>query len=185
MTRVRLRPAHSPQTLAEIYREPHDHTRWHDHIIRVNATIELAQDLAGGPLRAVADLSCGSAAVAKALTAEEYHLGDLAPGYGYHGPLEVTAEELPKVDLFVCTETLEHLDDPDAVLRQIREKSGKLVLSTPVDAWQDNNPEHYWAWSRDDVEAMLSGAGWSVELYKELDFRPGGLTYCFGIWGCS
>jgi hypothetical protein len=31
---------------------------------------------------------------------------------------------------------------------------------------------------------MLAAAGFGVEMYKELDFRPDGLTYCYGIWGC-
>jgi len=184
VTRVRLRPAHAADTLADIYRAPHDHTRWRDHEIRVDRTIDLARRLTGGPLPSGADLSCGSGKVLRSLDVLERHFGDLAPGYQYQGPLEGTLEQIEPVSVYICTETLEHIDDPDAVLRQIRTKTQLLVLSTPIDAWRDNNVEHYWAWSRADVEEMLTAAGFRVELYEELDFRPEGLTYCYGIWGC-
>ena len=182
--RKRLRPAHTPAQLAEIYATPHDHTQWADHVARVDATIAIARALADGPLERGADLSCGSAAVLNALAIAERHLGDFAPGYQYTGPIEETIEQIPDVDLFVCTETLEHLDDPDVVLKQVRAKTRLLVLSTPVDAWDDDNLEHYFAWSQSDVEEMLTAAGFTVAGYAELDFRPYGLVYSFGIWGC-
>lgn len=182
MTRQRLRPAHPQYILGALYAKPHDHTRWPDHIIRVATTAGLARKFAG-PVASAADLSCGSGAILAALEAEQRIYGDYAPGYDYQGPIEETIEQIPNVDLFVCCETLEHLDDPDAVLTKIRQKARMLVLSTPVDAWGDTNLEHYWAWSRADVEKMLVDAGWQVDEYVELDFRPEGLVYCFGVWG--
>jgi hypothetical protein len=182
--RKRLRPAHTPEQLAQIYATPHDHTQWPDHIARVDATIAIAKALAGGTLDSAADLSCGSGAVLGALNVRRLHLGDYARGYEYVGPNEETIEAIPEVDMFVCTETLEHLDDPDAVLKAIRAKARMLVLSTPVDAWDDDNIEHYWAWSQADVEEMLAAAGFTVAGYAELDFRPYGLVYSFGVWGC-
>ena len=183
MTRIRLREAHTPERLAEIYAKPHDHSQWADHQIRVAVTIQLAHALAG-PVEAAADLSCGDAAILGALRAKRKHLGDLAPRYEYHGPLEETIDRIPHVDLYVCAETLEHVDDPDLVLRAIRAKTDAFILSTPVGAWQDRNPEHYWAWSRDDIEDMLALAGFGIVFYTGLDLRPGGGEYEFGIWGC-
>lgn len=183
MTRQRLRPAYGAEDLARIYPKPHDHTRWIDHQMRVRMTAIVAQG--AGRLHSGADLSCGDGAVLRSLDLAVRHFGDLAPGYEHTGPIEQTIGDIPDVDLFVCTETLEHLDDPDLVLKRIREKSGGLVLSTPVDAWDDTNPEHYWAWSRSDVEEMLAAAGFTVVVYACLDARggvPG--SYCFGIWGC-
>lgn len=185
MTRVRLRPAHPPEKLAEIYATPHDHRLFGDHRLRVAATIETARWLiADEDVSSAADLSCGNGVVLRSLEAGELHFGDVAPGYRYEGPIEETVEQIPDVDLFVCAETVEHLDDPDAVLKGIRAKTRLLVLSTPVDAWGDDNPEHYWAWGRGDVEAMLTAAGFQVDVYTAVDFRPLGLPYCFGIWGC-
>lgn len=183
MTRQRLRPAYADDELRGLYRTPHDHRRWHDHHLRVDVSIAVARWLAGDGVAAAADLSCGNGAILTAIPAAMKHYGDFAPGYQHQGPIEETIGQIPDVDLFVCSETLEHLDDPDVVLGRIRERSRMLVLSTPVDAWNDSNPEHYWAWSREDVEEMLTAAGWQMHVYATADFRPMGLPYCFGIWG--
>jgi hypothetical protein len=181
--RARLRPAYTPERLGQIYAQPHRHDQWPDHLVRVAVTIDLARALAGRPATA-ADLSCGDAAILKALDPDTTYLGDYAPGYQLHGPIEETITQIPRVDLFVCSETLEHLDDPDKVLHAIRGRAASLILSTPVDCWNDPNPEHYWAWSREDVEDMLATAGWQVAFYTGLDLRPTTGAYCFGIWGC-
>lgn len=183
VTRVRLREAHTPQRLAEIYARPHDHSQWPDHQIRVAVTVQLAHALAG-PVTTAADLSCGDAAILRALRVKRKILGDYASGYEYEGPLERTIEEIPHVDLYVCCETLEHVDDPAAVLAAIRPKTDALVLSTPVGAWQDRNEEHYHAWDREGVEELLGEAEFRVVFFAELDLRPGGGEYSFGIWGC-
>lgn len=189
MTRARLRPAYTPAELAELYATPHDHRAWRDHHLRVAVTVEVARWMAADTaLEAAADLACGNAAVLRAVQLDDprlktLHLGDLAPGYDYTGPIEDTVTQIPNVDLFVCSETLEHLDDPAKILEAIRSKTRSLVLSTPVDAWDDGNPEHYWAWSRSDVEAMLTSAGFETVVYTALDLRPAGYPYQFGIWG--
>ncbi|MFD9949831.1 hypothetical protein ACFWYW_55820 [Nonomuraea sp. NPDC059023] len=183
MTRKRLRPAHTEDELKALYRTPHDHRRWRDHHLRVDATIAVARWMASDGLASAADLSCGNGTILSAVPAATRHFGDFAPGYEFRGPIEQTINELPNVDLFICSETIEHLDDPDAVLRQVRDRARMLVLSTPVDAWNDTNSEHYWAWSREDVEDMLQAAGWRLHFYGTADFRDMGLPYCFGIWG--
>lgn len=186
MTRKRLRPAWSEDELLALYARPHDHRRWPDHQLRVNVTVQVARWLAGGGVGAAADLSCGNGTVLSEVPAARTYYGDFAaaPGYQFCGPIEETLTQLPeRVDLFICSETLEHVDDPDAVLAGIRANARQLVLSTPIDAWDDSNPEHYWAWSREDVEQMLTAAGWRQHVYTAVDFRPMGLPYCFGIWG--
>jgi hypothetical protein len=183
MTRKRLRPAYTDAELAALYRAPHDHRRWRDHHLRVDVTIAVARWMAGDGVAAAADLSCGNGAILTATPAEVKHYGDIAPGYQYHGPIEQTIDQIPKINLMVCSETLEHVDDPDFVLARMRERAGMLVLSTPVGAWGDTNPEHYWAWSREDVEDMLKAAGWHQHVYATADFTPMGLPYEFGIWG--
>lgn len=182
MTPKRLRPEYSEERLRELYRTPHDHRRWPDHRLRVDVTIAVARWMAGAGVQSAADLSCGNGAILDAVPAAAKHYGDFAPGHQYQGPIEKTVAELPPVDLMVCSETIEHLDDPDAVLSRIRGRARMLVLSTPVDAWDDDNPEHYWAWSRADVEGMLVDAGWGLHVYAEADLRNQG-PYRFGIWG--
>lgn len=185
MSRKRLRPAYPPERLAAIYGKPRDHTTWRDHRLRVAVTGQIAAWAAQEHrARSAADLSCGDGAILQAVPVRERYFGDLAPGYGYDitGPIEETISRIPQVDLFICTETAEHLDDPDDVLARIRGTAHRMVLSTPIDAWNDTNPEHYWAWSRGGVEQMLDDAAWGVEAYAELDLRPLGLWYAYGIW---
>lgn len=180
MRRERLRPAWPADELARIYATPHDHRHWGDHQARVDVTIAVGCRLAGPGVETAADLSCGNGSILSTLPAQVRHFGDLAPGYDITGPIEQTIFEIPDVDLFVCCETLEHLDDPDTVLKQIRDKTRMLLLSTPVDAWDDGNLEHYWAWDRNAVEHMLTTAGFQVAEYTEV--AP---SYRFGIWGCK
>jgi hypothetical protein len=87
--------------------------------------------------------------------------GDFAPGYPVHGPVEDTLPNLGTVDLLIMSETLEHLDDPDAVLRLARSACRTLVMSTPTNEWDahgDGNREHYWSWGLDDIAHMLLAA---------------------------
>lgn len=181
--RARLREAYAPAELAKVYAKPHDHSLWPDHQLRVAVTVQVAYGLAG-KVQTIADLSCGDGAIARSLPADRRIFGDFAPGHEYEGPISQTVWKIPQVSLFVCAETIEHLDEPELILKAIRAKAAGLVLSTPVDAWQDRNPEHYWAWGRLDVEEMLAAAGWTPAVYCELDCRPGGGEYAFGIWGC-
>jgi hypothetical protein len=181
--RIRLRPAHDPDTLTRIYAEPHVHTKWLDHKVRVAVTAQFAHVLSGHSETA-ADLSCGDGVILNALDVDTRYFGDFAPGYPLTGPIDDTIARIPMVDLFVCCETIEHLDDPDLTLKLIRAKAKTLVLSTPVDAFDDRNLEHYWAFSRRGVEDMLTTAGFTVVAYAALDLRPCGGEYQFGVWYC-
>lgn len=189
----RLRPAHTPERLAELYATPHDPAKGIGHRERIDLSLAFARAIVPGVERLiVADLSCGQGAkLAHGLSTGTLHLGDVAvlpatlgATAKYCGPIEQTIDLIPDVDLFVCTETLEHLDAPVDVLRQIRGKARRLLLSTPINAWFDReaNQEHYWAWDREGVEQLAADAGWAVEVFMELDTRPFGGWYQFGTW---
>jgi hypothetical protein len=181
MRRVRLRPAYSAEDLERLYAVPHDSSPWRDHDVRVAVTTAIARGFE--ERETVADLSCGDGRIARGVALAPI-LGDIAPGYPVVGPLEQTLPYLRPVDLYVCSETLEHLDNPELVLALIRERTRFAVVSTPLEAWNDyGNPEHYWAWDREAVEAMFSEAGFEVVVFNALDMRPGWSPYCFGIWG--
>lgn len=169
-----------------VYSQPHNHWIYgtgHGH--RVRATIELMRQRCL-PVDSVADLSCGNGEVPRAAGARLTVLGDYAPRYEYSGRLEDNLPRIPRVDLYTCCETLEHLDDPDLALRLIREKATRLVLSTPIDKWDDGNGEHLWAWSRQDVEKMAEAAGFRVDAYDNVDaLALYDETYNYGIWICS
>lgn len=195
--RARLRPAWNEAELAAIYAEPHRHDQWPDHIARVDATIALARELftVTGIPRSIADLSCGDAAIAFALHPAScgkfgpdavLHLGDLAPGWPYHGPIEKTLRDLDRADLLICTETIEHLNDPDAVLALARDRAAALLLSTPESEGNDANAEHYWRWDTAGVRDMLTAAGWDPVLSRVVTWRDeNGYPWSYQIWGCT
>lgn len=179
--KVRLRSAYDLSTLMTVYPMSYDHTRWSDHVQRVNATIDLARRLCP-TLNSVADLSCGDGMIASSLDASSVVLGDLVPGHDLVGPIEETLLKIGHVDLFICSETIEHLDDPDRVLVDIRRHADHLVLSTPIGEISCDNPEHYWGWDQDAVREMLTIAGWIPVIQEDLVTTP--RHYDFQLWGC-
>lgn len=194
MYRKRLRPMPSAAELARMYATPHDHTRWADHLIRVDVTAMIGawmlRDRRIGAV--IADLSTGNATIPRDIAdmanmpRESLILGDFAPRYEHVGPIEQTIERLDddSVDLFVCSETVEHLDDPDAVLARVRAKAHRLLLSTPIgETDPDGNPEHVWGWDVEAVESMLSGAGWRPVVVNSLELRDS--VYDFMILACE
>lgn len=160
--RLRLRPTYTDQQLAELYARPNDYTNWDDHRLRVELTFRFAKHYLPN-VASVADLSAGATPLIQTIWPHARHyVGDFAhrPGYDFHGPIEQTIQLLPHVELFVSGETIEHLDDPDAVLREIRVRAAHLVVSTPNGETTDHNPEHYWGWDLDGVHEMLIATGW-------------------------
>lgn len=182
------RPFWTPTQTAEIYASPHDWRVLGDgHKVRIERLIAIAKTLYPNP-DTVADLSCGIPTITDALRAKRTYLGDFAPGYEFTGPIEQTIDLIPDVDLFLCAETLEHLQDPDSVLVKIRGKAKALVCSVPICRVpeDDGNGEHYWAFDRDGFEQMLNECGWDVVIYEQVTASPGttGPTYQCGLAGC-
>jgi hypothetical protein len=186
MRRERLRAAYSPEMLRFIYNTPREREENLDDRLRMAVTGQLARVMAG-EAQSAADLSCGEGRILAVVNTPVRYYGDTAPGWPITGPIDETISQIPKVDLFICTETVEHLDDPDTTLKAIRDKTRALVLSTPVGAWNDrSNVEHYWAWDRQAVEAMLAGARFYPVVYLELDLSISGPhSYTYGIWACK
>lgn len=177
--------------LATTYPKPHQHSGFPDHLLRVSATQALGKwmvrDL--GQFTAM-DLSCGDGMIARSLGAHHVTLGDIA--HGDHvdmvGSIEGALHQIkggPRADIFINCETLEHVDDPDAVLRGIREVTDRLLLSTPIDAWNDDNPEHVWAWDKGEVAYMLINAGFRPYVYMNVDPRSESFPYSWGLWGAK
>lgn len=180
---VRLRDKMSAMEMEKVYAVPHDAKRWADHVVRVDYTIQLGRTVA--VRNTVADLSCGNGSIANGITADLVILGDYAGSYQFQGDLVETLPLLGPSDLYVCTETLEHVDDPELVLSLIKQTgAATLLLSTPVDCFDDDNPEHYWAWDQAGVEELLTKAGWTVQEYSALDLRKMQSPYIFGCWLC-
>jgi hypothetical protein len=182
MTIVRLRPKYSEEILRAMYATPHDHMRWgRGHRERVLKMIELGK--LKEPYDSIADLSCGNGYVIDNLSSQIKLKGDLAPGYPYTGMIEQTIHEISPVELFISGETLEHLDDPTAVLTQIRACCSMLLLSTPIENFEDTHAEHYWGWDQEGVESLMFGAGFNTRLaFARVDTRVYRDAYCYGVW---
>lgn len=182
-----IRPFYTQEQLKEIYVEPHNHDLYgRGHHIRVELTKALAIELASYvEAKTGADLSCGNGSILSAVPLDEYILGDYAPGYEFSGPLEKNLNKIPDVDIYVCSETLEHLTSPRDVLFALRKKARSLVLTTPIGKWDDPFPEHYWAWDRKGVESMLTEAQWLIVTYVEFDQTVLNDDYVIGMWCCT
>jgi len=182
----RLRPRYTDGELAHVYEEQYDHTRWPDHVLRVEATVDFIRTVTTkSGRRRVADLSCGDAAIARAVPdVHERYLGDLVHNdeYDFHGRIEDTVHQLPVVDLFILSETLEHLDDPWRVLELIRERAHRIVLTTPLDERDGGNPEHYWGWDEDGVRSIMETVGWAPTHYEAWTPQVKDPYYTFQFW---
>lgn len=182
MYRERCRPRYSDDELDEIYdRSWQLEPDWLDHVQRFDFTERLAVKLINDTDRTAADLSAGDGYWSRRLPDLEWTLSDYVPAHQLFGPIEETIHQISPVDVFFCCETIEHLDDPDYILQQIRGKTKKLVLSTPKKYEVDINPEHYWSWDDEAVKEMLIIAGFNPIEYLETTYQPG---YIFQIWGC-
>jgi len=139
-----------------------------------------------GRVASLADMAAGDGKIPRSLA--EYSgiepiLGDYAPGYQYQGTYQETVPQLPVVDLFVSTNTLEHLNYPDDDLKLIREHTRQLLLGVPIDE-HDAEGQHLWFWSKEGVEDMIRGAGFERMAYCEVDMGPIWEHLKFGIWAC-
>jgi 2-polyprenyl-3-methyl-5-hydroxy-6-metoxy-1,4-benzoquinol methylase len=212
MTVIRLRANYSDEELQRLYSPLYEPEKFQDHRLRLPTTSTLlswAIDRHG--LSTIADLACGNGAVV--ITAlkncahkpQTVHLGDLSKEnidhvttlkkYGQYGmgtkviikqgKVENTIDSIEKVDIFVMSEILEHVDQPSELLKKVREKTRYLLLSTPStedNGSRDFNIEHLWSWNRTDILEMLLGAGFEPQIEEKLSFKEEGFPYDFQIW---
>lgn len=193
--RVRLRPAYPDpaEFYAQRYPDGYQHTVWPDHVERVEATVQFAWSAlqTAAPVSVIADLSAGDGAIPRTLQERldprpTLYLSDYRhrDGYDDQGAVEDTLADMPYADLYVCSETVEHLDNPDTFLKGVRAKASRLVLTTPVGEFDpDQNPEHYWGWEQGDIQDMLVQSGWRPYLYA--GFTPSSGPYTFQMWAAS
>lgn len=181
--RKQLRPFYTPEQLAQVYDHTYDHSLWADHRERIAKTINVLDWFAAEQdAKSVADLSCGDGAIVYGST-HEWDLRVMGD-YTSTGPIEETILDCPHVDMFLLSETLEHVEDPDNLLRMIRVVADNLVLTTPHGEWTSENPEHYWGWDKEALEEMLVEAGWrpkSCELFTPESVK----YYTFQMWTCT
>lgn len=75
------------------------------------------------------------------------------------------------VDSAVSFETLEHLQDPEQFIRNLKESVGKMIiLSTPIVPTKHINENHLHDFTENQVLEMLLGDGWT--LYEKVYQGP-------------
>jgi hypothetical protein len=158
----------------------------HNRFIHQNLCVAFGEGF--GQVASLADLSAGDGRIPKSLAAYSgitAVLGDYGNwGYQYQGTYQETVPQIEPVELFVSTNTLEHLDDPDGDMKLIRTKCDKMLLSCPIDE-VDAGGQHLWFWTREGVEDIFKAAGFQQEAYCELDENPVWEHFKFGIWALS
>jgi hypothetical protein len=177
----------SPGELEQLYQ----HMNWGLFVQaeRDTATVEMARRVPREEVRSIADLSAGGANITPQI-ANHFGvtpvLGDLGRQYGYEisGELSQTLPTIEPVDLYVCSETIEHLEDPDSDLALIRSKTRYLVLTTPIAETWPVSHGHLWTWERPDVEAMIDASGFKTVDYEGVVLLDDG-RYFFGVWLCN
>ena len=99
--------------------------------------------------------------------------------------LEGTVEEIPVPDgsfeLVLCTQTLEHVEDPPRAVRELRRvvaPEGRVLVSTHGVQVYHPNPGDYWRWTHAGLERLFrENAFWST-----VTVTPGsGTTACIGM----
>lgn len=182
--RRQLRPFWSDEEAAKFYAHQFRSDDRSAHVERVDNTVQMAvahieSTKIGSPTN-IADMAAGDGEIARRI-GEVYGadvlLGDITPGYPIVGPIEETLRHLQPsdTDLIVLTEILEHVKDPDLVLRWARRRGRKLLVSTPVGESDDKNWEHYWGWDVEDIRVMLEGARWRIK--AQWNFTPESDSY--------
>lgn len=194
MTRRRLQESRSADAerlfYASRYPAGYQHYIWPDHVVRIAESRRFLAPWMTS-VETVADLSCGDGALALGLGAPRTYLGDLneVPPGEEPGVVRLAPGALPEslrvlsdmVDLYLCSETLEHVHDPEQLLRQIRRFAKSVFISTPVDEPLDyGNLEHYWSWGVTDIEELLLDTGWNPRDHRVI--KPGSGWYTFQFW---
>jgi SAM-dependent methyltransferase len=108
--------------------------------------------------------------------ASEFVGVDLAnPDADLQAPAEAMPVEDGSYELVLCNQVLEHVDDPDAVVRELHRVTapgGRVLASTHGVMVYHPNPDDLWRWTHTGLERLFRRNGdWA-----ELSVRPGAGT---------
>jgi SAM-dependent methyltransferase len=121
-----------------------------------------------GPLR-VLDVGCGVKPYYPffAPIASEYVGVDVVenPNADLLGPVEALPVEDGSFDLVLCTQVLEHSDDPAravAELQRVTAPGGRVLASTHGVQWYHPSPNDHWRWTHTGLRLLFERNGeWS------------------------
>lgn len=85
--------------------------------------------------------------------------------------VDFLTEKIEWADLVICTEVLEHLEDPHALVDKIARNTRVLVASSPAaETEEDHDPAHAWCWDMNGYAGMIQNAGFDLLAHE---FVPG------------
>jgi SAM-dependent methyltransferase len=111
----------------------------------------------------------------------EYVGVDVAPGSDLQGSVEELPVPDASFDVVLCTQVLEHCDDPARAVRELRRvvrPGGRVLASTHGTMVYHPAPQDFWRWTHTGLERLFDENGeWS-----SVTVRPGsGTTACVGM----
>jgi SAM-dependent methyltransferase len=81
------------------------------------------------------------------------------------GPIEALPVEDGSFDLVLCTQVLEHADDPAQAVRELRRvvaPGGRVLASTHGVQWYHPSPNDHWRWTHTGLRLLFERSGdWS------------------------
>src|SRR5581483_10532785 len=87
------------------------------------------------------------------------------PDADLHAPVESLPVEDASFDLVLCTQVLEHADDPAQVVRELRRvvaPGGRVLTSTHGVQWYHPSPNDHWRWTHTGLRLLFERNGdWS------------------------
>lgn len=173
----------------EFYKEipAADHINQHDggHRFRLLKTLEHLK-LVSKPEDTVCDFGCGNGGLIREIQQElpnQIWGYDLMPNNIKDAQMKGTTcielcdfvvdpnKQVKYPDIAICTEVLEHLEDPDGFLVRLKNNGVKTIIaSSPnYETPTYHAPGHLWVFNGETYKDMFVTAGWTVELFW-LDF---------------
>jgi SAM-dependent methyltransferase len=133
----------------------------------------------------VLDVGCGERPYEPLFTPYAESYAGVDPVENPRADLRAAAEELPladaSVDVSLCIQVLEHVDDPRAVvseLARVTAPGGRVLLSTHGVMVYHPNPVDRWRWTHEGLERLFEEVGG----WEEVSVAPSsGTAACLGM----
>jgi SAM-dependent methyltransferase len=97
------------------------------------------------------------------------------PQADLHGAIEDLPVEAGSFDIVLCTQVLEHVDDPGVAVRELHRVTapgGRVLASTHGVMLYHPNPQDYWRWTHTGLEKLFRDNG----DWDRVDVEPGAGT---------